>query len=328
LKLSTISKKLNLKLIGDPDYDVYFICSINLPKKNSITYITDRKFLKKNITSKLDVILLDEKNADFAPENANLLISKNIYLSVFEITHLFKRYSKPLVAHEKLKSYPSLINSGKFLLGEDVSIGLNCKFGSNVVIEDNVTIGDNVNLGHNVVICTNCIIGNNVTIEHGSVIGSEGFGNNRLQDGSWIHVNHVGSVLIADNVSIGSNCSIDRGTIDNTIIGKGVIIDNLVHIAHNVVIGDNTAIAAKVGIAGSCQIGKRNMIGGMVGIVDHIKTADDVIISATSTINKDIKEPGTYTGIMPISNHANWKRIAFWITKLDKIAKVLKLKKI
>jgi len=106
-----------------------------------------------------------------------------------------------------------------------------------------------------------------------------------------------------------------------------VIIDNLVHIAHNVIIGENTAIAAKVGIAGSCVIGKRNMIGGMVGIVDHINTADDVIISATSTVNKDIKEPGTYTGIMPISKHSTWKRIALWILKLDKIAKFLNLKK-
>jgi len=134
-------------------------------------------------------------------------------------------------------------------------------------------------------------------------------------------------VVIDSNVNIGANCCIDRGTINDTVINQGVIVDNLVHIAHNVIIGENTAIAAKVGIAGSCNIGKRNMIGGMVGIVDHIKTADDVIISATSTVNKDIKEPGIYTGIMPIVKHSRWKRIALWITKLDKIAKFLDLKR-
>jgi len=137
---------------------------------------------------------------------------------------------------------------------------------------------------------------------------------------------HLGGVEIHNNVSIGSNCCIDRGTIDNTTINSGVIIDNLVHIAHNVSIGKDTAIAAKVGIAGSCNIGKRNMIGGMVGIVDHINTADDVSISATSSVIRDLKESGTYTGIMPISKHDTWKRIALWITKLDKIAQFLKLK--
>jgi len=106
-----------------------------------------------------------------------------------------------------------------------------------------------------------------------------------------------------------------------------VIIDNQVHIAHNVQIGENTAIAANTGIAGSCIIGKRNMIGGMVGIVNHINTADDVIISATSTVNKDLKEPGVYTGIMPISKHTIWKRIALWITKLDKIVSFINFKK-
>jgi len=137
----------------------------------------------------------------------------------------------------------------------------------------------------------------------------------------------MGKVIIHNNVSIGSNCSIDRGTIDDTIINKGVIIDNLVHIAHNVTIGENTAIAAKVGIAGSCKIGKRNMIGGMAGIIDHIKTSDDVIISATSTIINNIEEPGLYTGIMPTTKHSSWKRIAFWIKKLDKILKEFNIKK-
>jgi len=139
---------------------------------------------------------------------------------------------------------------------------------------------------------------------------------------------HLGSVIIDDNCSIGANCCIDRGTIDNTVIKKYVVIDNHVHIAHNVFIGEKTAIAANTGIAGSCVIGKRNMIGGMVGMVDHIRTVDDVVISATSTVHKNLTKPGVYTGIMPISLHTSWKRIAFWISKLDKIAKILNIKKI
>jgi len=135
------------------------------------------------------------------------------------------------------------------------------------------------------------------------------------------------NVVIGDNVSIGANNTIDRGTLVDTILEDGVITDNQVHIAHNVCIGSNTAIAAKTGIAGSCRIGKRNMIGGMVGIVDHITTVDDVVITAKSTVYRNIKKPGTYSGIMPILEHVYWKRISTLITKLDKIAKIAKIKK-
>ena len=119
---------------------------------------------------------------------------------------------------------------------------------------------------------------------------------------------------------------IDRGTIKDTEIHNGVKIDNLVHIAHNVIIGENTAIAAKTGIAGTTIIGKRCMIGGMVGIVGHLKITDDVVINATSTVNRSINKPGVYTGFVPLMYHSEWKKVGMWITKLDKIATLLKIK--
>jgi len=324
LKLSQLKNKIDAKLIGNSEKKIIGISSFNEPSSEKILYISNI-----NILSKIDIHLYgallvsnEIHNRLKNEKSINFLVSENHRLSFAKLSKIFK---KSLTIPKKIVADSCSLS---LYLGNNVRIGENFFHGSNVVIEDNSQIGDNVCLGHNVVIQSGTIISNNVIIESGTVIGSEGFGNVLSSDKEWEHIDHLGAVFIGKNVRIGSNCCIDRGTIDNTIISSGVIIDNLVHIAHNVFIGENTAIAAKVGIAGSCVIGKRNMIGGMVGIVDHIKTTNDVVISATSSVTKDLMEPGTYTGIMPISRHSSWKRIAFWITKLDKIVKKFNIKKI
>jgi len=314
LKISKIAQILDARIIGSDNIDIVKVSSIELPIENSILLVKKEKMLEKINYEKLTLLIDDSTAKNICPESA-LVVDYDINIALSKISKIFSYSSK--FSTEKNGCY----------IADNVDIGVNVEIGNNVVIEDNVRIGDRVKISHNVVIGHHTVIGNDVDIDSGTVIGSEGFGN--VKDNNiWHHIHHMGNVVIGDKVFIGANCCIDRGTIDNTIIENGVIIDNLVHIAHNVTIGENTAIAAKVGIAGSSHIGKRNMIGGMVGIVDHITTSDDVIISATSTVNKDIMEPGTYTGIMPISKHSSWKRIAFWITKLDKIVKRFNIKKI
>ena len=278
--------------------------------EESIVFIFNKKYLSSFAKKKVGLIVASSSLKNFFSDHNNILLVDNPYLSFARLSFFFE--NQFLSTFNKNKSF---------------KVGSNFISGKNTFIDNNVILGDNVCLGNNVSIHKNVIIGNDVKIDSGSVIGSEGFGNAIDDDSKWVHITHLGGVRIGNNVAIGANVTIDRGTLDNTVISNGVIIDNLVHIAHNVIIGENTAIAAKVGIAGSCKIGKRNMIGGMVGIVDHINTADDVIISATSTVNKDIKESGAYTGIMPISKHSNWKRIAFWITKLDKIVEFINFRK-
>jgi len=324
VKLEDLSKKLNASLIGNPDQEIVGLSSILSPKMNSITVITSRALYSDSIVKNSAAILIDKSilSLNILPDHVNALVVDDSFLALVEVGKIFGQAESTLIKHDKKNPL------NKKYIGKNVKIGKNFSYGLNVVIEDNVTLGDNVFLDHNVVIKRNSIIGNNVIIGSNSIIGSEGFGNYKDQNGDWVHIPHIGKVKIGNNVSIGANCSIDRGTIDSTEISNGVIIDNLVHVAHNVVIGEKTAIAAKVGIAGSCIIGKRNMIGGMVGIVDHVRTADDITISATSTVINDLKEPGVYTGIMPISKHATWKRIALWITKLDKIAKSINFKKL
>jgi len=313
LNLSSIAKNLGVEYLGDPNQDLIGISSPSKLDKKKICLILEKKYICESLHNAGAVVCSPDLINQI--KNKNLLISENPKLAFAKLSQLFK-------TDISIPTYNSDLN---LFLGKNVSIGQNFTSGVGVIIEDNVAIGNNVNISHNVVIHHGVKIQDNVFIGSGSVIGSEGFGNVLGMNKKWNHIDHLGAVQIGSNVRLGSNCTIDRGTIDDTIIHDGVIIDNSVHIAHNVIVGENTAIAAKAGIAGSCNIGKRNMIGGMVGIVDHIKTADDVIISATSTVNKDINAPGVYTGIMPISNHAAWKRIAFWITKLDKILKKIKI---
>jgi len=323
-RLFEILEKIDCKILGDENLEIHSISSNRNPRSHTIVLISSYKNLDEGKLPENIAILTNSAvyKKIIKPQRFNFLISEDIKQTFSLLTVFFKKK----VSSPKCKLIDP--NTNEIWMGENVDYGKNFRYGINCLIEDGSKIGRNVRLGNNVIIHSETVIGDDVTIDSGTIIGSEGFGNVLDSKKTWHHINHLGNVVIKDSVSIGSNCCIDKATLDSTIIGAGVIIDNLVHIAHNVIIGENTAIAAKVGIAGSCNIGKRNMIGGMVGIVDHIKTTNDVVISATSSVTKDLMEPGIYTGIIPISKHSTWKRIAFWITKLDKIVKKFNIKKI
>ena len=321
-RLSEILEKIDFKILGDENLEIHSISSNRNPRSHSIVLIASYKNLDEDKLPENIAILtnLAVYKKFIKPHRFNFLISEDIKQTFALLTVLFKKK----VSSPKSKLIEPNIN--EIWIGKNVDIGKNFRYGVNCLIEDGSKIGKNVKLGSNIVIHSDTVIGDDVTIDSGTIIGSEGFGNVLDSKKNWHHIHHLGNVILKDNVSIGSNCCIDRATLDSTIIDFGVIIDNLVHIAHNVEIGENTAIAANVGIAGSTKIGKRNLIGGMVGIIDHITTVDDVTISATSTVSRNINEPGVYTGIMPISQHALWRRLAFWFTKLDKIVKHINFK--
>jgi UDP-3-O-[3-hydroxymyristoyl] glucosamine N-acyltransferase len=185
-------------------------------------------------------------------------------------------------------------------IGEDVVIGRDCIFHRGVVINDGVRIGDR------------CIF------QSGAVIGSDGFGFQPTPNG-WVKVPQVGSVVIGDDVEIGANTTVDRGAIDDTVIGNGVKLDNLVQIAHNVRIGDHTVIAGLAGVAGSAIIGKRCMIGGDAKLIGHLEICDDVIISAATVVTESISEKGQYTGLLPVLPHREWMRMAATLRRSGKL---------
>jgi len=327
ISLEELASLINAKVIGDPSKKINGINTLTDATSEQISYVVSKKYKTLLINSKAGAVILDENLKNHCL--TNVLLVENVYLAYSILTHKFKYLQNNnhlKSGSEAIKSFADVDISPSCVIGKNVVIGGHSSIGAQCVIEDNVNIGKNSRIASNVTIQKGTQIGKNCVISPGAIIGSEGFGNARDANNKWHAIAHLGNVIIGDNVSIGANTTIDRGSIDNTEIHSGVKIDNLVHIAHNVIIGEDTAIAATTGIAGTTIIGKRCMIGGMVGIVGHLTITDDVIVNATSTVNSSITKPGVYTGFVPLMPHAEWKKVGIWLTKLDKIAKLLKIK--
>jgi len=317
LLLQEVVSNINAKLFkGDMNFYISSIESSQNNFENTILYLRDKKYLKNIDKSKSKTCLVSIELIDFASNFDNIIVSENPSLSFALLTKLFKKNEVDLSLNKDFSNTLS-IGSGS-QISENVKFGKNVSIGCNCVIEDGVLIGDNSIIENNVVIYRNSKIGNNTFISSGVIIGSEGFGFAK-QGSKWVQISHLGKVVIGNDVSIGANSCIDRGTIEDTVISDNVIIDNSVHIAHNVFIGERTAIAAKVGIAGSSIIGADCQIGGMTGIFGHLKITDNVILSPKSNVYRDVKKPGTYSSIFPLIDHFNWKKISILISKLDKI---------
>ena len=310
---------------GNSSKSINGIGTLDSANSNQISYAVSTKY-KDSLKSSNAGAFIINKDLKYLCLNDSIIVD-NVYLAYSILTHKFKvNQNIQNLSYDQQLIYPNSYIAANSLIGLNVMIGTKSTIGANCVIEDNVKVGSNTLIESNVIIQKGCQIGDNCVISPGAVIGSEGFGNARDANQKWSAIAHLGNVLIGDNVSIGANTTIDRGTISDTEIHNGVKIDNLIHIAHNVVIGEDTAIAAKTGIAGTTIIGKRCMIGGAVGIVGHLKITDDVVINATSTVNRDITKSGVYTGFVPLMLHSEWKKVGIWLTKLDKIATFMKIK--
>jgi len=317
LLLQEVVSNINAKLFkGDMNFYISSIESSQNNFENTILYLRDKKYLKNIDKSKSKTCLVSIELIDFASNFDNIIVSENPSLSFALLTKLFKKNEVDLSLNKDFSNTLSIGTGSQ--ISENVKFGKNVSIGCNCVIEGGVLIGDNSIIENNVVIYRNSKIGNNTFISSGVIIGSEGFGFAK-QGSKWVQISHLGKVVIGNDVSIGANSCIDRGTIEDTVISDNVIIDNSVHIAHNVFIGERTAIAAKVGIAGSSIIGADCQIGGMTGIFGHLKITDNVILSPKSNVYRDVKKPGTYSSIFPLIDHFNWKKISILISKLDKI---------
>ena len=221
------------------------------------------------------------------------------------------------VVHSPLP--PSASVGENVVVGERVSLGENVTLHPGCVIGDGVTIGDDSLLYANVVIYHDCVIGRRAIIHSGAVIGADGFG--FAKEGErWIKIPQIGRVVIGDDVEIGANTSIDRGALDDTLIGDGVKLDNQIQIAHNCSIGEHVAMAGCVGIAGSTRIGRRCTIGGAGMISGHLELGDDVHVSGGTLVGKSLHRPGQYTGVFPLDDHAQWLQNAAQLRRLAKLA--------
>ena len=306
--LEEISQKYNCKIKGDKKTIINSVCSLLKSKKGAISYLADKQYISLLKESSVSCVI---STAMFAEEIIQpVLISEN-----------------PLLVFSQLicESYNSTNNS-LFLLNNENNSHISKKaiIGKNVILGNNIKIGDNSIIFPNVVIYDNTIIGENVIIHSGSIIGSDGFGLVVDELKQWQKVPQIGNVVIHDNVEIGANTTIDRASIDSTILYDNVKIDNHVHVAHNVTIGENTAIAACVGIAGSTSIGRNCTIGGGAGINGHIKIVDDVHIHGMTMVTKNLTEPGQYASGTTVEKAASWRKNQARFKNLDELAKIIK----
>jgi len=277
---------LNQKILG--------VNNIKDAKKNEITFFNNLTYEKDAKNCKASACIVSESTAKYLNNNVIKIISKSPLIDFYKIVSLF--YPESSVDNEKiniLKSKNKLLKKniyiGKYcLIDESANIGNNTKIGNNVIIKSNVHIGKNCIIGSNVVI-ENSLLGDNIIIKSGTLIGQTGFGFN-FEKKKRIKFPHIGRVIIENDVQIGSFCTIDRGSLTDTVIGEFTSIDNQVQIAHNVKIGSFCMIAAQSGIAGSTEIGNNVKIGGQTGISGHLSVGNNVKIGGKSGVIEDIKD--------------------------------------
>ena len=300
-KISDIIQLINLNDLNiDNDQEINDIKDLLTSKKNDITFFHSKKYKNFAKNTKASFCLTTEILKEELPKSCSPLIVENVLVSTSKVTSKFY----PSSINDNFDYTAIDINETNFkdkvkygknvLIGSNVTIGSNCLIGHNTIIEDNVSIGDNCSIGSNVII-RNTLINNNVTILDNSVIGKHGFGffpNNKKN----LRYPHVGIVIIGQNSEIGCGCTIDRGSMSNTVIGKNSFLDNQIHIAHNVKIGENSIIAGQVGIAGSSILGNNVRIGGQAGISGHLTIGNNVEIAGGSGVIKDISDNSKVMG--------------------------------
>tara|TARA_Y100000768_G_scaffold216089_1_gene162866 strand:- start:290 stop:1267 length:978 start_codon:yes stop_codon:yes gene_type:complete len=273
------------------DFIIDNVKSLQQAGPKDISFLDHIRYKEDAGNTKAGICITTDRLVNLLPNKTQKIIVKSV---LFEMAKLLKKiypdsdidYPDLSVKKPSKKKYRSVKFGNNVLVGKNVKIGINSKVGSNTIIEQNVVIGNDCVIGSGVII-KNSILGNRVIIQDDCKIGQKGFGFIPLKSKNF-KFPHVGKVLIMDDVEISSGCTIDRGSIDDTIIGNNTYLDNQVHVAHNVKIGSNCMIAGQVGIAGSSKIGNQVSIGGQAGISGHLSIGNNVKIGGGSGVVKNV----------------------------------------
>ena len=293
-----IADFLGGKIQGDASVKVHDFAKIEEGAPGTLSFLSNSKYNHFLYESKADIVLV---NNDFEPEkevSPTLIFVENAYECLAKLLTLVEQSKarKTGVSPSAHITATAVVGEGAYIapfvyVGENVLIGKNATIHSHCSIEDGTTIGDNVILYSGVKLYKNTIIGNNCILHAGVVIGGDGFGFAPADDGSYKKIPQTGNVILEDDVEIGANSTIDSATIGSTIIRRGVKLDNLVQVGHNVEIGENTVVAAQTGIAGSTKVGKQCIFAGQVGIAGHLQIAEGTILGAQTGVPNSIKTP-------------------------------------
>ncbi len=323
--LAELAEGHGLELRGDGQTVVRRVAPLDRAGPDAISFLalaTHRGFLESTAAG---AVILTPELADACPTAA--LVCSNPHATYARIAQQLHPAERPAPG-----IHPSAVVGEGCRLGDGVSIGPNAVLGDDCVLGERVVIGAGCVLGHRVTVgddsrlvasvtaCNDTVIGRRALLQPGAVLGGDGFGF-ASEEGRWVRIPQIGRVVLGDDVEVGASTTIDRGAIDDTVIGDGVKIDNLIMIGHNVRIGEHTAMAACVGIAGSVTIGARCTIGGGAIINGHIEIVDDVHVTGNSMVVAGIDKPGLYSSGMPLMANREWRKNMARLKKLDELAR-------
>ncbi len=328
LTVSQLAQQLGAQVKGDGEILISGVATLSQAGPGMLSFLANPKYQSQLAETNASAVLVRESEAKGCPVTA--LVVDNPYLCYAKaVSLLYPPHREPGGIHPRAYIHEKAIVDESAWIGANavieagVVIGAGVQIGHGCVVGRNATIGADTQLRANVTLYDHSQIGERCTIHSGTVVGSDGFGfaNDK---GRWVKIQQVGRVVIGDDVEIGANCAIDCGAINDTVIEDGVILDNLIQIAHNVRIGAHTAMAGHSAVAGSTTIGRYCQIGGAVGIVGHLKICDNTVITAMSLVSKSITTPGIYSSGMPAEANKEWNKRVARIGQLDKLNKRVK----
>lgn len=326
--VDAIAERVGGAVRGDGARRIARLASLESAGPDAVSFLSGRRHAKAAASSGAGALIVSAALEAHAPAGAARIVAADPYVAYARLSQWFEALSAPAPRAPSIDPAARVDPAARLGAGVDVgpgasiaagaTIGAGTRIGAGCAIGEGVTIGPGSTLHPNVVVYEGVRIGARATIHAGTVVGSDGFGFAPSPEG-YVKIAQLGTVRIGDDVEIGANCAIDRGALDDTTIGDGVKIDNLVQVAHNVRIGAHTVIAGCVGIAGSATIGARCMIGGGVGIAGHIALCDGAVIGGFSLVERSVDEPGFYTGAWPLQGHAQWERTAATLKQLPEL---------
>jgi UDP-3-O-[3-hydroxymyristoyl] glucosamine N-acyltransferase len=332
VRLADVVAALGGELSGDPQLVIDRVGTLETATPSTLSFLSQARYRAQLGTTRAGCIIVEPSMREAAAARGAVIVTPDPYLYFARLTQWWARRTRPAAA---AGIHPSAVIDPAAELGAGVSvgalavveaaavIGAGAVIGAQCFVGRGARIGESTRLAPRVVLGFDCVLGARCIVHSGVVIGADGFGF-APTEGRWEKIEQLGAVRIGDDVEIGANTCIDRGALDDTVIGDGVKLDNLIQIGHNVRIGAHTVMAGCVGVAGSAVIGAHCMIGGAANILGHLEIADNVQISVATVVTRSIAKPGLYSGSFPFDDNASWEKNAATLRQLHALRERLR----
>lgn len=332
VELGELIAALGGELVGSPGLRLARLGPLESADARTLSFLSNPRYQSQLATTQAACVIVAPAMRDAAAARGAAIVTPDPYLYFARCTQWWAKRLRPLATP---RIHPSALIDASAEIGEGVEIGplavieahariaAGARIGAHCVIGERAHVGEDSRLSPRVTIGFDCVIGQRCIVHSGAVIGADGFGF-APTDGRWEKIEQLGAVCIGNEVEIGANTCIDRGALDDTVIGDGVKLDNLVQIGHNVKIGAHTAIAGCAGVAGSATIGAHCTVGGGAIILGHLSLADHVHVSAATVVTRTIAKPGHYSGVFPFDDNASWEKNAATLRQLHALRERLR----